>query len=108
MTDYEQLVRECVEWQKEYPQEARAQAMKLAEEVGELLGELLKGRMDKAEEEFGDVLIVLTILGICHYNIDPVKAAIKKIAKVRARKGRVVNGIFRKEEDDPNPNRCPL
>lgn len=73
------------------------QMLKLTEEVGELAGSLAKKRMTDSIDAIGDIYVVLTILSLqLDLNIEEcVKAAYDVI---KNRKGKVVDGVFIKEE----------
>lgn len=74
------------------------QVLKLIEEVGELAQGLAKGNVDQVIDGIGDVYVVLTILSM-QMDLDVrrcIEAAYEEIAD---RKGRMVNGIYVKEED---------
>ena len=78
--------------------EPSKQMLKLVEEVGELAQGLAKGNNDQVIDSIGDVYVVLTILAQ-QLDLDVedcVKMAYEEIAD---RKGKMVNGVFVKEED---------
>ena len=78
--------------------EPEKQMLKLIEEVGELAEGLAKGNNDQVVDSIGDVYVVLTILSM-QLNLDIrhcINDAYKEIAD---RKGKMVNGVFVKEED---------
>lgn len=74
------------------------QALKLFEEVGELSGALAKQRLADVVDGIGDAVVVLTImaaqLGI------PIEECINAAwDEIKDRRGRMVDGVFVKEED---------
>jgi NTP pyrophosphatase (non-canonical NTP hydrolase) len=74
------------------------QISKLVEELGELATGVNKGKSDLIADGIGDAVVVLTILAKqCGMNIeDCIDLAWNEI---KDRKGRMVDGIFIKEED---------
>ncbi|MFC4661722.1 MazG-like family protein [Oceanobacillus sp. FSL W7-1293] len=78
--------------------EPEKQMLKLMEEVGELAQGLAKGDDYKIIDSIGDVYVVLTILSMqLDLRIeDCIEQAYVEIAD---RKGKMVNGVFVKEED---------
>ena len=74
-----------------------AQVLKLMEEVGELAGGVCKDKADVIKDSIGDVFVVLTIIAAqMGWSIEEcVQAA---YAEIKDRKGRMVDGVFVKEE----------
>lgn len=74
-----------------------AQMLKLMEEVGELAGGVCKDKADVIKDSIGDVFVVLTIIAAqMGWSIEEcVQAA---YAEIKDRKGRMVQGVFVKEE----------
>lgn len=74
-----------------------AQMLKLMEEVGELAGGVCKDKVDVIKDSIGDVFVVLTIIAAqMGWSIEEcVHAA---YAEIKDRKGRMVQGVFVKEE----------
>ena len=74
-----------------------AQMLKLMEEVGELVGGVCKYEVDVIKDSIGDVFVVLTIVAAqMGWSIEEcVQAA---YAEIKDRKGRMVQGVFVKEE----------
>ena len=74
-----------------------AQLLKLMEEVGELAGGVCKDKADVIKDSIGDVFVVLTIITAqMGWSIEEcVQAAYDEI---KDRKGKMVDGIFVKEE----------
>lgn len=75
----------------------KAQMLKLMEEVGELAGGVCKAKADVIKDSIGDVFVVLTIIAAkMGWSIEEcVQAA---YAEIKDRKGRMVQGVFVKEE----------
>lgn len=78
--------------------DVKSQTVKLMEEVGELASGVAKNKVDVVTDSIGDCVVVLTILAEQHgLTIENcIEAAYKEI---RDRKGRMVDGVFVKEED---------
>ena len=74
-----------------------AQMVKLMEEVGELAGGVCKDKVDVIKDSIGDVFVVLTIVAAqMGWSIEEcVQVA---YAEIKDRKGRMVQGVFVKEE----------
>lgn len=74
------------------------QMVKLMEEIGELANGLNKSNDEIIVDSIGDVFVVLTIL--CQQlHIDLTSCVASAYEEIKDRKGRLVNGIFVKEED---------
>lgn len=76
----------------------KAQMVKLMEEVGELANGINKDKKEQTIDSIGDIYVVLVILCMqlgLDIN-DCIKAAFEEI---KNRKGKMVNGLFVKEED---------
>lgn len=74
----------------------QSQFVKLIEEVGELASDIAKGR--DVADSIGDAVVVLTILAAQNdYTIE--ECAWIAYNEIKERKGRVIDGIFVKEED---------
>ena len=75
-----------------------AQMLKLMEEVGELAGGVCKDKADVIKDSIGDVFVVLTIIAAqMGWSIEEcVQAA---YAEIKDRKGRMIQGVFVKEEE---------
>lgn len=77
----------------------QAQFLKLTEELGEVAECIAKDLpLDDIKKEFGDMLVVLTILA-AQYNLSIDECAHAAYEKIKNRKGRMVNGVFIKEGD---------
>lgn len=76
---------------------AQAQMLKFLEEAGELAHGVARGEKDKIEDSVGDIFVVLTIL--CRQlDIDMIECVDKAYNEIKDRKGKMVDGIFLKEE----------
>lgn len=79
----------------------KSQLLKTMSELGELADGINKNRMDEIEDGIGDVVVTLVII-CAQYGIrfeDCVELAYNEI---KDRKGRMVNGVFIKENDLEN------
>lgn len=75
------------------------QFLKLTEELGEVAECIAKGLpVDELKKEIGDMMVVLTILA-AQYGLDANECAAAAYDKIKDRKGRMVDGVFVKEED---------
>lgn len=73
-----------------------SQMLKLVEELGELAGNVARGRDIK--DDVGDMIVVLT--NICERNgLSLADCALTAYNDIKDRKGRMVEGVFVKEED---------
>lgn len=77
---------------------AQAQTVKLMEEMGELASGVAKNRPEVIADSIGDCIVVLTI--IAEQMGFALEACIEDAwEQIKDRKGKMVNGIFIKEED---------
>jgi NTP pyrophosphatase (non-canonical NTP hydrolase) len=75
---------------------AKAQTIKLMEEVGELCGAILKGKSTEQIDAIGDIQIVLIILAK-QLGIDYDAALESAYDTIKARTGKTVGGSFIKD-----------
>lgn len=76
----------------------KSQFVKLAEEMGELANAIAKDKADEYFDAIGDMVVVLTIMA-AQYMV-PIESCIEDAWNViKDRKGRMVDGVFRKEGD---------
>lgn len=78
------------------PENAKAQTIKLMEEVGELCGAILKGKSTEQIDAIGDIQIVLIILAK-QLGIDYDAALESAYDTIKARTGKTVGGSFIKD-----------
>jgi NTP pyrophosphatase (non-canonical NTP hydrolase) len=78
------------------PENAKAQTIKLMEEVGELCGAILKGKPTEQIDAIGDIQIVLIILAK-QLGIDYDAAIESAYDTIKARTGKTVGGSFIKD-----------
>lgn len=74
------------------------QILKLGEEFGEVCAAKSKGKKDELELEIGDVFVSLTILAM-QEGTSVERCASLAYNKIKDRQGKMVNGVFVKEED---------
>lgn len=74
------------------------QMLKLMEEVGELAEGMAKGDEWKTADSIGDVHVVLTILSM-QLGLSVESCVADAYNEIKDRKGKMVNGVFVKEED---------
>ena len=75
----------------------QAQMLKLTEEVGELAHAVARGKIDEAADAIGDIFVVITILAK-QMGLSVEDCAELAYNTIKDRKGRMVDGIFVKEE----------
>jgi NTP pyrophosphatase (non-canonical NTP hydrolase) len=81
--------------------DASKQMLKLIEEVGELASAISKNKEAEVVDSIGDIYVVLVILSM-QLGLDINKCVEVAYHEIKDRKGKVVNGIFIKEEDVTN------
>ena len=75
----------------------QAQMLKMTEELGELAAGIARGNLALIKDSIGDCVVVLTILAAQHeLTIEECSAAAYE--EIKGRKGRMINGVFVKEE----------
>lgn len=74
------------------------QMLKLMEEVGELAQGMAKDDGRQVVDSIGDIYIVLTILSM-QLGLDVEDCINTAYEEIKDRKGRMVNGVFVKEDD---------
>jgi NTP pyrophosphatase (non-canonical NTP hydrolase) len=74
------------------------QILKIGEEFGEVCAAKAKGRQDELEVEIGDVFVTLTILAL-QEGTSIERCAELALNKIKDRSGKMVNGVFVKEDD---------
>ncbi len=71
--------------------------LKLTEELGELAGAIAKSKEHEVVDAIGDCVVVLTILA-AQSGITIEECISKAYDEIKDRKGKMVNGVFVKEE----------
>lgn len=74
------------------------QILKLGEEFGELCQGRAKDNPDQVKDSIGDMYVVLTILAM-QLGTSIEKCAALAYEEIKDRKGKMINGVFVKEED---------
>ena len=98
--DYADLIRK---WAKDRNliegSDLKSQFVKLIEETGELANAIAKQNKDEFADAIGDMFVVMTIMAAQNgmWIEDCITSAYREI---RHRKGKMVDGIFIKEETD--------
>ena len=73
------------------------QLVKLMEEVGELASAFVKNKPDQVIDAIGDIYVVLTIFAL-QQGLSVEDCIFKAYEEIKDRKGKMVNGIFIKED----------
>lgn len=74
------------------------QMLKLFEEVGELAEGMAKGRQEQIEDSVGDIVVVLNNLCM-QLGVSLLDCIWSAYEEIKDRKGKMINGVFVKEED---------
>lgn len=74
------------------------QMLKLMEEVGELAQGMAKDNREQVIDSIGDIYVVLTVLSM-QLNLRVDGCVRKAYEEIKDRQGKMVNGIYIKEED---------
>ena len=74
------------------------QTIKLGEEFGELCQGIAKNNIDQVKDSIGDMYVVLTILSM-QLGLNIEDCISRAYVEIKDRKGKMVNGVFVKEED---------
>lgn len=74
------------------------QTIKLGEEFGELCQGMVKSNFDQVIDSIGDMYVVLTILSM-QLGVDLGYCAQVAYDEIVDRKGKMINGVFVKDED---------
>ena len=99
--DLNKLTDEIRQWSKDrklHIADPAKQVLKLGEEFGELCEAMAKGRFEQVIDSVGDMYVVMTIL--CQQLKVNIEDCINQAYdEIKDRKGKMVNGVFVKEED---------
>ena len=79
-------------------QDPKAQMVKLMEEIGELATGINKNNTEQIIDSIGDAYVVLTILSM-QLGLDIETCIDTAYQEIKDRKGKVIDGVFVKEED---------
>lgn len=100
---FEQLETNVIEWAQDRgilaSSDPKTQCLKTVSEVGELADNIAKGRHEQAQDDIGDIVVTLILLSeLIGTNVPHcLNLAYQEISK---RKGKMVNGVFVKENDN--------
>lgn len=98
---FEELIENVKQWSIDRNlnnADSTKQFIKLAEEFGEMAQGIAKNNKDQVVDSIGDMLVVLTIY--CQQeNIELKDCFAAAWNEIRNRKGKMINGVFVKEED---------
>ena len=97
----EKLVAKVEQWSKDRgldQADSAKQYLKVAEEVGEVAASLARNDRYALEDGIGDVLVTLIILGQQN-DLSIERCLNTAYNEISDRKGKMVNGVFVKEED---------
>lgn len=100
MRNFEELELLIAGWGIErnlIPGDSRAQLLKTVEEVGEVASALAKGRREELIDGVGDVVVTLILLANIE-GFSVTQALEQAYNEIKDRKGKLVDGIFIKEE----------
>lgn len=78
--------------------DSNRQFLKLVEEVGELANGLARNNLGLTIDSIGDIYVVLTILSM-QLGLDVEDCIDSAYDEIKDRKGKMINGVFVKEED---------
>lgn len=98
---FDELIPLVTEWARErgilQADFARKQMLKVLEEVGETRHALLRNNSEKTKDGIGDTFVTLIILAV-QLGYTPAECLATAWEEIKDRKGKVVNGIFVKDE----------
>lgn len=92
------LIRTWSEDRNLHTADPKGQALKLGEEFGELFAGLAKGNEDLTKDAIGDMYVVMTVLSQ-QLGFTVEECIDTAYNEIKDRKGRMVDGVFVKEED---------
>jgi NTP pyrophosphatase (non-canonical NTP hydrolase) len=100
MRNFEELELLIAGWAAErglLPGDPRAQLLKTVEELGEVASALAKGRREELIDGIGDVVVTLILLSNIE-GFSVTRALNQAYEEIKDRKGKLVDGIFIKDE----------
>lgn len=101
MTNIQDLTEKIEKWAIDrnlHTADPKSQTIKLFEELGELAEGLSKNKIELIEDAIGDSYVVLTILAM-QLELDINQCIQTAYDEIKDRKGKMVNGVFVKEQD---------
>lgn len=78
--------------------DATKQMLKLMEETGELAQGMAKNKPEQIEDSIGDIVVVLVVLSL-QLGLSIADCVRLAYEEIKDRKGKMINGVFVKEED---------
>lgn len=99
--DLNALTIKIEQWAKDrnlHTADPSKQVMKLGEEFGELCQAYVKNKESQLKDSIGDMYVVITILSL-QLGLDVEDCIQMAYDEIKDRKGKMVNGVFIKEED---------
>lgn len=97
----ELLIEKVKKWSKDrnlHVSDSNKQFLKIVEELGEVSGAYARGNIEEMKKELGDVLVTLIIFAQQN-QLDLKECLELAYNKILYRKGKMINGVFIKEED---------
>jgi NTP pyrophosphatase (non-canonical NTP hydrolase) len=97
----DRLVKLVEEWSKDrglHEAESSKQMLKTLEELGEVASALARGQAEELKDGIGDVIVTLIILAQ-QQGLSVEECLEYAYNEIKNRKGKMVNGVFVKEED---------
>ena len=76
----------------------KSQFIKLMEEVGEVAAALARDKQEELIDGLGDMFVVMTIIA-AQRGVEIEECVSRAYHEIKDRKGRMVDGVFRKEGD---------
>lgn len=98
MNDVTKAIREWAKDRNLHTADPNKQMLKLGEEFGELCQGMAKGNPEQVIDSIGDMYVVMTILSM-QLGLDIQDCVKRSYDEIKDRKGRMINGVFVKEED---------
>lgn len=101
ISDVNELTTKIEQWAQDrnlHTSDPNKQLLKLGEEFGELCQGQAKGKRDQVKDSIGDMYVVMTILSM-QLGIDIRDCIDIAYDEIKDRKGKMVNGVFVKEDD---------
>ena len=97
MTSLTKAIRQWIRARNIHTAKPGKQFLKVIEEVGELAEGMAKGNMNAIQDAIGDIFV--TLVSLCEtLDIDITDCVAQAYDEVKDRKGRLINGVFVKEE----------
>ena len=97
----DRLVKLVEKWSKDkdlHKAESSKQFLKVYEEVGEVASALARGQVEELKDGIGDVIVTLIILAQ-QQGLSVEECLEYAYNEIKNREGKMVNGVFVKEED---------